>query len=113
MLHIFAIIAAIAAIVGQCADAWTTYWGIYILKMDSEGDTFWFTQWIAASKWRLLTIKPAFAVLIAVATLKYFSAVTIDEYFGIACLIALAASGIDAGLIHNLPLNIKQAESKK
>lgn len=102
------------AIVGQCADAFTTYWGIYILKMDSEGNTDPIVQWIAKSKFRLLTIKPAVAILSAVALhFTFHNHLSLILQLTTLCSAsALASSGIWAGLVHNLPLNLKQARSK-
>lgn len=99
-----------AAVVGQCLDAFTTYWGLYILKKDSEGNANPIAQWIAKSKIRLLTIKPAGAIVTAVALHHYAHVTNAAALFAI-CAIALAVSGLDAG-IQNLILNIKQAEAK-
>jgi len=96
--------ATIIAVAGQCSDAWTTYYGIFVKKVATEGDMNWFTQWQAGNKWRMLLTKPLLATGLAFTINKVFTGVVYAEVFGFVICAALAYSGISAG-IHNYKIN--------
>lgn len=104
-------IAAILAIIGSCADAWTTYWGLYLLKQDVEGDKNWFAQFETGTKFRCLVIKPALSVALAAGVMFGFRGFTPGQIIGSVLLIALAVRGLLAGW-HNWQINIKQSGGK-
>jgi len=103
-MDILLLIIGIAAVAGQCGDAWSTYYGVFVKKCAVEGSLSPVTQWLAKSKWRLLVLKPAAAVLVASLVNLYLVQVPWLALFGAIMCAALAYSGTQA-FVHNWKIN--------
>jgi hypothetical protein len=110
-MNLLVLIPVIVGIAGCCADAWTTYWGLYILKQDTEGDQNWFAQFETGTKFRCLTIKPALGIALGAAVVFGLRGEHIIQLVGAALLAALGIRGLIAG-IHNWKINIAQSGGK-
>jgi prepilin signal peptidase PulO-like enzyme (type II secretory pathway) len=81
-------------------DCFTTYRGVYVKKIATEGDSFIFTKWAAAKPWRLLLPPLIPGVLIPPAAISnfYVQAAVTGLAIGIVVKSAIA-------VIHNLKIN--------
>lgn len=98
-------------IIGSCADAWTTYWGLYILKQDVEGNKNWFVKFETGTKFFCLTVKPALSLIMAAAIVFGFNGIPVGQWIGSIVAGAVGIRGLLAGW-HNWKINIKQSGGK-
>lgn len=98
-------VLAVLAMLGQIADAYTTYEGIFVLKVATEGNQNWFTQWMTkAGGGSRLLLKPGLTGAVAALAIYVSHHALVGVVVSVPCLTGLAYSGIDAG-IHNYKIN--------
>ena len=97
------LVATAAAFAGQGLDSYTSYEGIFVKKIATEGSTSFFAKLFTSNKYLCLLAKPSLVILITVAML----AAGFDGFalLGAAALQStFAVLGFQAGR-HNLAVN--------